>query len=410
MGWLFRISGVLAAACALTACGGSSDKAPAERGDPGSLETAAAALTARLGPQGATGAVVRALDRGYSYEQIVAAGTTDRLKEDGQLSKPDSDELEAPARTPLGRYTLRPTGPRFVALEPPRPRDVPPTGAREEGFDRLMLALEFLAEGLKKGDSDARTEAADRPPVDYSALVVILEMARVGYSADEIFLALADEAIAEPGRVLRKPANDGWGIIILNPDGSAECPEGAAGEYCRSLNIGPREAPTEAIAPTAAPSATAPPQGRPGCVRGRIAFDEATEKLTWFLGYGSSPNLVELCIPPAGGPIEGTFTFVYDMDVEEFFRGSTAPTGGPCKTRTSAAGVISGSVTTSGGALSGTANVLSTPVVTVLEGCTTSDFSEQEPDQLTGPITLSGNPLNGSFNYGGGALRFIDLR
>jgi hypothetical protein len=235
--------------------------------------------------------------------------------------------------------------------------------------------------------------AEDRPenPTKYNGLVALLEMARTGYSADEIFLALADDEIGAKGRFRRAPDLSGFTIIILNEDGSYQCPESSSGDYCRELaakRTPPADKETAPASPAASAEPTAPPAAS-GCHRGRIALPPELEAHGYFLGYTTDP-VIELCLPQASGSFTGTFELDYRGDIEALYRGSPLALDGACKMQIRLTAKVTGSGSWSGTAFSGTASLTVTGTETVLEGCADEE-AETEVETWGGPLLLSGS-------------------
>ena len=388
----------------LAGCGGSDGEGEEEATNGGNLEDAAQAITADLGAEEGVIAVLKAFDRGYTLEQVLAAGASHRLSREGFVTSGGGNE--PPGGTPLNRYTATGAARKFVAEEAPSLAPAA-TAARADPLRNMMLVLELMAESMK--DLGPASESV-RPETNYGALVALLEMARTGYSADEIFLALADDQLSAEGRVLRRPAgNGGFGIFILNEDGTYQCPEGPGGDYCRGLPP-PRAVaqPTAGSSPGPATPTTSAEPARAGCVRGRISFDAAFEAYPFFIGYGPEAGTVELCVPAGGGAVTGTFTLAYEVDQEIFFRGTALAGGGTCKTRTTAMGTIGGTAQQAGGTITGSVTMDISSTVLKLEGCANSNFDEQSPDHESGSLSLSG--ANGTIQAGEFGLRLTGLR
>jgi hypothetical protein len=365
-------------------CGGSPD----ETSETGSVDGAAAALEARFGERDALAAALLSLDRGYSWAQIVIGAEDERLERDGTiLLKRGANALETPARAAAGRFTRARSEVALVSL---RPVPIVAAGAparSAEDLDRLMLMLELIASQMKES---APAEERPEEPTTYNGLVVLLEMARTGYSADEIFLALADDEIGAKGRFRRAPDSSGFTIIILNEDGSYQCPEGSSGDYCRE--VGARRTPSPATetaprAPAASAEPTAPPAAA-GCHRGRIALPPELEAHGYFLGYTTDPA-IELCLPQASGGFTGTFELDYRADIEALYRGSALALDGPCKMQIRLTAKLTGSGSWSGTAFSATASLTVTSTETVLEGCADEE-ADTEVETWGGPLLLSG--------------------
>lgn len=370
----------------LTACGSSDSEQDNNEGSV-SLEGAASALERRFGPKEAMAATIRSLDRGYSYEQIIAAGAAGRLEQDGTIAdKPGGDTKESPASAPTGRFTRAAGGAAMVARVPAT-GDLGRVSTRAaEDLDRLMLMLEIIADQMK----DTAGETRPPKPEDYSGLVVLLELARIGYSASEIFLVLADDRIGKEGRFRRLPASDGFAIVVLNEDGSYQCPEGAGGEFCSRLEE-KRAADSKLLTPTAAAQVATPeatPTAGGKCHRGKLALPPDIEAQGFFLGYAKSPT-IELCLPETSGPLTGRFELIYRGDMEALYRGSPLALKGPCTMQISLTGQLSGTGAWNGTAFSAEATINVTGAETVIAGCAT-EKADTEAETWVGPLRLTG--------------------
>ncbi|MGE0601245.1 MAG: hypothetical protein AB7J35_17170 [Dehalococcoidia bacterium] len=159
--------------------GGSAEPTP---------DDTARVLIDRYGGEDAIRAALRAIDLGYSYEQLAEGAESGRLELDGRIHDA-FDRNMVPLWPPYHRYARTPPGsPRFVSSRAPawfaetvRPQESP--------IDKDLTAVLGLAKALPENQRSSNSPASAET---HRALVLLLALHRSGYSNAEIFVALAD--------------------------------------------------------------------------------------------------------------------------------------------------------------------------------------------------------------------------
>jgi len=163
------------------------------------------ALVARWGDEDAFLVVLWAMDAGYSAAQIIDAAVDDRVGADGLISSSDGGVLE-PDGEPQGRLSV--DGPSAFGYRFVTARYSVSAQALDEPSEAYVADLDgFASEIFEAGQASIREFTADQ----VALAGVVLELAYVGYSFDQILEALYF------GDVRAGPSESGsllcWGVI-----------------------------------------------------------------------------------------------------------------------------------------------------------------------------------------------------
>lgn len=193
-----------------------------EAGDP-AVEAVAAALAEQLGSRNeAARAALRALDRGYTYPQLVDASHSGELQADGVIMDANGATVAPQFVREERRYARAPAPARdaWVAAVPPGAG--PGKAAQAQESD---LVGEDLA-ALNRMAAEFQSQPGADVYRNFGGLDLLLTLARSGYNPTEIFLVLA-----RPGQ---KVVGDLRGniYVVASPDDDGqpparhlECPE-----------------------------------------------------------------------------------------------------------------------------------------------------------------------------------------
>ena len=210
------------------------------REDGGTADGAAAAaevaanLTGQLGTEdAAVRATLRAIDRGYTFEQLAAAGDGGTLQPDG-VALGSGGESVAPAAPPESRrYASANAGSRLMVRQGPPTSPVQPA-AQEAG------PLEADIAALNRMVTQFNAEPKSSLNRDLGALELLLSLARSGYNGAEIFGILAS-----PTQRLVFHGGDFYMAGRVSSDGQLptehiECPSALTRSACERVLDGTR--------------------------------------------------------------------------------------------------------------------------------------------------------------------------